>query len=53
MDKYQKTPIWSLAVVIATAITYACGTPPEPGDTTISQELEPSNSVESLSLIHI
>ena len=47
MDKYQKTPIWSLAIVIATAITYACGTPPEPGDTTISQELEPSNSVES------
>ncbi|GIT67373.1 MAG: hypothetical protein Ct9H300mP25_08450 [Acidobacteriota bacterium] len=30
MDKYQKTSICSLGITIATAITYACGTPPTP-----------------------
>ncbi len=40
MDKCQKTPICSLGIAIATAITYACGTPPEPSDVAITEESE-------------
>ena len=47
MDKHQKIPIWTIWIAIATAIAYACGSPPETDHTTVSQELEPSNAVES------
>ena len=47
MDNYQKTSIWSLGITIATAVTYACGTPPAPEDIAISQESETSGAAES------
>ena len=47
MDKYQKTSICSLGITIATAITYACGTPPAPEDVAITEESETSSGAES------
>ena len=47
MDKCHKTSIWSLSIAIATVITYACGSPPEPGDIAVSEESETSAGTES------
>jgi hypothetical protein len=46
MDKYQKTSICSLGITIATAITYACGTPPTPEVIAIPEESETSGRAE-------
>ena len=47
MDKCHKTSIWSLSIAIATVITYACGSPPEPADIAVSEESETSAGTES------
>ena len=46
MEKYQKETIRSLGVLLATAITFGCGTSTEPSNTAISEQPETSGAAE-------